>query len=130
MTYQWRLHSNNIAGATNLTLTITNVQPNHGGTYSLLVSNSLGTTISSNAVLTVVVIAPSIIVDDGSVGFGPEGFGFNLSGAVGTTVIVEGSTNLSDWLPLQTNLLDGTPAYFTDPQWTNYPGRYYRLRSQ
>lgn len=130
MTYQWRLHSNNIAAATNLTLTITNVQPNHGGTYSLLVSNSLGTTISSNAVLTVVVIAPSIIVNDGSVGFGQEGFGFNLSGVVGTTVIVEGSTNLSDWLPLQTNLLDGTPAYFTDPQWTNYSGRYYRLRSQ
>ena len=28
-----------------------------------------------------------------------------------------------------TNTLTGGTAYFGDPQWTNYPGRFYRLRS-
>jgi hypothetical protein len=130
MTYQWRLNSTNIAGATNLALTVTNVQLADAGAYALWASNSFGTTLSSNAVLTVQVIPPSIIVNDGSMGFGPEGFGFNLSGAAGTMVIVEGSTNIADWLPLQTNLLDGSPASFSDQQYTNYPGRYYRLRLQ
>jgi hypothetical protein len=33
------------------------------------------------------------------------------------------------WIPLQTNLLGSGPLYFFDPQWTNYPARFYRLRS-
>ena len=58
-------------------------------------------------------------------------FGFNISWASGQTVVVEVCTNLSnpDWQPVQTNTLTGGTAYFSDPQWTNYPGRFYRLRS-
>jgi hypothetical protein len=33
------------------------------------------------------------------------------------------------WSPLQTNTLTGGSCYFSDSQWTNYPGRFYRLRS-
>jgi hypothetical protein len=46
-------------------------------------------------------------------------------------VVVEACTNLSnpDWQPMQTNLLTTGSAYFSDPQWTNYPNRFYRLRS-
>jgi hypothetical protein len=32
------------------------------------------------------------------------------------------------WTPLQTNTLTGDTLYFSDPQWTNYPARFYRLR--
>jgi len=58
-------------------------------------------------------------------------FGFNISWASGQTVVVEASTNLSnpDWQPVQTNTLTTGSAYFNDSQWTNYPGRFYRLRS-
>jgi hypothetical protein len=40
-------------------------------------------------------------------------------------------TNLANptWYPLQTNTLTGGSFYFSDPQWTNYPGRFYRIRS-
>ena len=31
--------------------------------------------------------------------------------------------------PLQTNTLSSDSLYFSDPQWTNYPARFYRLRS-
>ena len=56
MSYQWLLNETNILGATNATLTVTNVQPSDSGSYSVIVSNSLGSTISSSATLTVVPI--------------------------------------------------------------------------
>ena len=45
-------------------------------------------------------------------------------------VVVEASTNLANpiWSPLATNTLTSGSSYFSDPQWTNYPGRFYRLR--
>jgi hypothetical protein len=47
------------------------------------------------------------------------------------TVVVEACTNLANptWYPLATNTLSGGSAYFSDPQWTDYPTRFYRLRS-
>jgi hypothetical protein len=56
-------------------------------------------------------------------------FGFNLIGFKGQIIVVEASTNLHDWQPVQTNTLIGGLTAFIDPQWTNYPGRFYRLRS-
>jgi hypothetical protein len=59
-----------------------------------------------------------------------NGFGFALAGPAGADVVVEASTSLAhpDWLPVGTNsLTDGTSS-FSDPQRTNYPVRFYRLR--
>lgn len=56
LTYQWRKDSSKVASATNATLVLSNVQPSSGGTYSVLVSNSLGFVASSNAVLQVKVL--------------------------------------------------------------------------
>jgi uncharacterized repeat protein (TIGR03803 family) len=63
---------------------------------------------------------------------GPNQFGFNISWATGKTVIVEASTSLSNpvWQPQQTNTLGSGSAYFSDPEWTNYSIRFYRVRSQ
>jgi hypothetical protein len=60
-----------------------------------------------------------------------NGFGFNINWASGQTVVVEACTDLANpvWSPVGTNTLTGGSSYFSDPQWTNYPGRYYRLRS-
>lgn len=52
--YQWRFNGTNIAAATASTYTRTNVQPADAGSYSVVVSNSQGTVISSNAPLTVI----------------------------------------------------------------------------
>ncbi len=56
---------------------------------------------------------------------------FQIQWASGQTVVVEACTNLSNpaWQPVQTNTLTTGTSYFSDPQWTNYPGRFYRLRS-
>jgi hypothetical protein len=58
-------------------------------------------------------------------------FGFIISWATNISVVVEVCTNLASpvWQPVQTNALTGGSSYFSDPQWTNYPGRFYRLRS-
>jgi hypothetical protein len=46
--------------------------------------------------------------------------------------VVEASTSLAipTWVPVSTNILTAGTSYFSDPDWTNYPARFYRLRSQ
>jgi hypothetical protein len=63
-------------------------------------------------------------------------FGFTITGSSNLVIVVEACTSLFNpvWQPLQTNTLNtfiGTngTSYFSDPKWTNYPGRFYRLRS-
>ena len=66
----------------------------------------------------------------GGAGFGVQTnrFGFNITGASGATVVVEASTNLTGgWGPVWTNTLGSSGAYFSDPEWTNYRGRFYRV---
>lgn len=64
-------------------------------------------------------------------GFGVSNnqFGFNVTGANNLVVVVEACTNLTKpiWTPVSTNTFAGGTSYFTDPQWTNYPSRYYRF---
>jgi hypothetical protein len=58
-------------------------------------------------------------------------FGFTISWATNTSVVVEACTDLAQmtWCPAATNTLTSGTSYFSDSQWTNYPGRFYRLRS-
>ncbi len=74
---------------------------------------------------------PAMQTSDGSFGVKTNQFGFNINWASGKTVVVEACTNLAnpDWQPVQTNTLTTGTSYFSDPHWTNYPGRFYRLRS-
>jgi len=60
-----------------------------------------------------------------------NGFAFIISWATNISVVVEACTDLvnPDWSPVATNTLTGGSSYFSDPDWTNYPSRFYRLRS-
>lgn len=53
LAYQWMFNGTNLAGATNASLTLANVQLNQAGNYSVLVTNPQGSVMSSNALLTV-----------------------------------------------------------------------------
>jgi hypothetical protein len=74
---------------------------------------------------------PLILNNGPSFGVQPDGFGFIISWATNISVVVEACTDLADptWVPLQTNTLTGGWCYFSDPDWTNYHNRFYRLRS-
>jgi alpha-tubulin suppressor-like RCC1 family protein len=63
LTYQWSFDGTNIAGATNSSLILLNVQASQAGNYAVLVTNLYGSAMSSNASLTVIVpaIPPMII---------------------------------------------------------------------
>ena len=51
--YQWRFNVTNLPGATASSLTLANVQAAQQGTYSVLITNPVGSTLSSNAYLIV-----------------------------------------------------------------------------
>ena len=61
---QWRLNGTNLVSATNATLTLTNLQFGQTGDYSVQVTNSAGSVVSSNATLTV--SFPNAVVRAGS----------------------------------------------------------------
>jgi len=65
---------------------------------------------------------------EGQGGVRSSRFGFNVSGSSGQTLVVEGSTNLLQWLPLRTNTLGSGPFYFSDPGTAAFPWRFYRAR--
>jgi hypothetical protein len=59
--YQWLFNDTIIVQATNHILLFPSVQPAHAGNYSVVVSNEVGSVVSSNAVLTVLGFPPTII---------------------------------------------------------------------
>ena len=80
--------------------------------------------------LPIMLWTPQVQTSRSSFGAQTNQFGLTLSWASGMAVVVEASTNLANptWIPLATNTLTSGSAYFSDPQWTNYPARFYRLR--
>ena len=74
---------------------------------------------------------PQILGSGGGLGVRNNQFQFTFSWAANTIVVVEACTDLANpaWCPVATNTLNGCSACFSDRQCTNYPGRFYRLRS-
>ena len=60
--YQWLFENGAIPDATNLTLTLTNLQPPNAGNYRVLVTNLQGAVFSSNAMLSVLTSPPIITI--------------------------------------------------------------------
>lgn len=73
---------------------------------------------------------PQAQTSDANFGVRTNRFGFNITGTTNIPVVVEACTNLDGaWVLLQSVSLTNGSFYFSDPQWTNYPGRFYRIRS-
>ncbi len=74
---------------------------------------------------------PQIQTGGASFGVRLNGFGFNLTGTADIPVVIEACTNLVawSWVPLQSCTLTNGLVYFGDPQWRNYPNRFYRIGS-
>ena len=125
--YQWRRNGLNVAGGTDALLTLTNVQWADAGGFDLLVSNSFG--MVTSVVATLSVNGPVIPVNDGSFGQHTNGFGFNVGCMPGEAVVIEASTNLVDWVPVQTNLVTSEGIFlFVDRDKSIYQRRFYRAR--
>jgi len=75
---------------------------------------------------------PQVLGNGCGLGVQSNRFNFIVSWATNASVVVQACTNLARpvWTPVATNTLAGGTTAFSDPQWTNYPSRFYRVRSQ
>lgn len=113
-----------IPGATSGTFTLSNVTTNDTGYYSVVASNSLGTGVSRIAHLQVYATQAATIR---GWSYLTNQFQQVVSGITGSLYIVEASTNLINWSAVETNTTTFTNI---DNTITNYPYRFYRVRTQ
>ena len=61
-----------------------------------------------------------------------NGFGFKVINTGTQSVVVDACASLANpiWIPLRTNTPSEGSFIFNDSQWIDYPGRFYRVRSQ
>ena len=70
----------------------------------------------------------TILTTDGNFGFTNGNFGFDISGPPGSNVVIQTSTDLQTWLPLQTNTLNPSGLlYFSDTQSPANTQRFYNV---
>ena len=60
LSYQWQFNSSPLSGATSSTYTVANAQPANVGSYSVIVTNTLGAATSSPPALLTVIVPPAI----------------------------------------------------------------------
>ncbi len=107
LSYQWNFNGTNIGGATNTSLTLTNVQLSQAGNYAVLVTNLYGSILSSNAVLTVLALPPSISIQ-------PTNQTVVVGGSVTFSVAADGTPPLSyQWNFKGTNIGGATNTSLT-----------------
>ena len=125
LTYQWRHGGTNLAGETSVAISFSNVTSAQAGNYDVVLTNSFGATTSEVARLTVrepftMELRLGEVTATGGV------FQFTIVGPIRTNYIVWGSSNLTGWIPLQTNfVIDGIMRY-TDPEMEIRSRRFFR----
>jgi hypothetical protein len=96
--------------------------------YYLLSSNYGNSTFNERPA---VLWNPRFQTGDASFGVRSNRFGFNVIGTTNIPIVIDATTSATDsaWVPLQNGVLTNGLIYFSDPQWTNFPQRFYRIRS-
>ncbi|MBI2925945.1 MAG: immunoglobulin domain-containing protein [Verrucomicrobia bacterium] len=121
LSYEWFRDGGAIPEAVGPILILSTVQANHGGKYSVRVTNVGGQITSDSALLRVVSGRLVLHLDGGD-------RRLLTTGQAGANYTVEASSDLQRWTPLATLL--GTPAdwSFTDTTAVGVSQRFYRLR--
>lgn len=127
ISYQWNFNGTPIPGATNSLLFLESITLDRTGDYTLTASNLVGPVTSLPATLTVYSQPAAPTIGPG-VGHGNGEFWFDVAAPSGLPVVVEASTNLTHWLPLQTNFVLNGHVRFSDPQPGEAGIRFYRAR--
>jgi hypothetical protein len=129
LTYQWRFHGTNptgapvdIGGATNACYTISNVQSNHAGHYSVRVANALGSLVSRTNLLMVTPVCVSIDLYAGL---------FMSGGVPGQSYRILSTTDLTPpvaWTTNATFIQSGGGTLWVDTNSpANKPKRFYTV---
>jgi uncharacterized repeat protein (TIGR03803 family) len=114
LSYQWRFNGTNISGATSALLSLPNAQSINVGSYSVVISNSLGSITSANATLAVIHSGPIITAQPASVALSPgDNTTFSIA-AVGSLPLIYrwqfGNTNIPGATSTNLNFLGVTAS--------------------
>ena len=129
LTLQWfDNHTNAIAGATNATLTLTNLAVGQSGHYTVAVTNVAGSTSAYGTLTVNTLVSPAltnaVTLPDGT-------FQLTFSGPAGETYKVLATTNLTQavtsWSVLTNGVFGAGAVTFVDPAATNQPQRFYLI---
>jgi alpha-tubulin suppressor-like RCC1 family protein len=130
--YQWVQNQTNNVGVNNPILSIASATRTNNGSYYAAVSNGGGTTISSNAILKVLVpqrFSSPIVLNNHTIIFlsGDSDGGLLTSNDL-SGFTAQSSSNLVNWvtLPNALSITNGL-LMLQDPVQSNYPSRFYRI---
>jgi hypothetical protein len=122
---QWQFNGVNIDNATNMTLSVTNVQSTSEGTYSLIVTNPFFVVTPFPAQLQVTSANPQLVQPQVL----PGGhFQAILQGTPNRTYAIEYSTNLTNWDLLRSVSATSQSTPIVDEDAPNSRQRFYRAR--
>jgi hypothetical protein len=99
LTYQWLFNGADLIGATNISYTIHSVQTNNSGLYSVMVSNYVGSVLSSKAELVVIILHFEQVTKTGN------NYQTTVKGMLNDAIVIEISTNMLYWTPILTNII-------------------------
>ena len=109
------------------TLVLNDVGAANAGAYSVVVSSPYGSVTSATTTLGVLGLPVSFVTSSGAIHYSNGQLHLSLSGLTGQgSVLVEASTNLTQWSPVFTNPPGFGTIQFIDPIASNYLQRYYR----
>ena len=127
--YQWLKDGTVLAGETNASLNLDDVQAADAGTYSVVISNAVGTVKSQGAKLTVA-NAPSLLharrLSNGNIQFaieGPAGLGYRIWAT--TNLSLSPVTNT--WTLVTNEIFGGNASLFTDSRAMSLSQRFYMI---
>jgi arabinogalactan endo-1,4-beta-galactosidase len=125
--YQWQFDNTNLAGATNSAVVLGNIQASNAGPYQVVLTNSYGAVTSAVALLGVTGVPTSFFSGPGGLQLSNGQFLFSLTGLTGQgAVVIDGSTNLVQWVPIFTNPSAFGAATIIDSNAGLFPWRFYR----
>jgi uncharacterized protein YdaL len=122
--YAWRHNGSPLAGATNSSLSLSNIRPVHAGTYAVEVQNQFGITTSTGATLTVT--APPLRIQNAN----GITLGFDALAGIAYGVEYKNSFADPDWQSLATATGVSGNVTVPDPAAAGQPMRLYRLRAE
>jgi hypothetical protein len=119
LSYQWKFNGTNLTSATGSALTLSKITTNQAGIYSVTASDGSGST-SRAATLTVYATAAAKLAPATHVS---GQYALTVAGVPGYKYVVQASTNLINWVPMQTNT---APFTFVDTNAGKFRQRFYR----
>jgi uncharacterized repeat protein (TIGR01451 family) len=129
LSYQWFFDGTNIIGATSPTLSLTNIQLQHAGSYSVVITNSYGSVTSTVAQL-IILLPASIAIDPANVS--ATNVAVSLNSVAGLTYTLQYKNSLQDsaWTDIPPSVPGtGGVLLLQDTNGSVLPSRFYRVRS-